>query len=130
MTDADINKFLDGFLAGDGETANDPKFEELAATVAATYAAIAWKTAIRCGAKEPPPPRLEKRHERDVLDVIMARSYPGERLDVSLARLTKAVQYLGFPTITAFSATAAYNTFTHLTETPYEPRGRGARTAL
>lgn len=127
VDDKTIGAFLDGFLAGDGETANRPEFEELAAIVAATYAESAWRTAFERGAKEPLRPKLEKKHERAVLDVIMARSYPGERLEVSLARLAKAVQSLGFPSITAFSANAAYNTFPHLTEIPYEPRRRERR---
>ena len=127
MTDADINAFLDGFLAGDGEAANDPKFEELAAIVAMTYAKSAWRTAFERGAKEPPRPVLKPSDQKSVLDVIMNRSYSGEALDISFSRMAKAVQTLGFPSITAFSATAAYNTFPHLSETPYEPRAKSRR---
>lgn len=129
MSDENIGKFLDGFLKGDGETANKPEFEELAAIVTMTYAESAWRTAFERGRPEPLTPRLDSRHEAAVLDVIMERSFPGERLEVSLARLTKAVQHLGFPTITAFSANAAYNTFPHLSEIPYEPRATRARSA-
>lgn len=127
IDDKTIDAFLDRFLAGDGEAANAPEFEELAAIVAMTYAQSAWRTAFERGAKEPPRPKLEKKHEAAVLDVIMARSYPGERLEVSLARLAKAVQTLGFPSITAFSANAAFNTFPHLSEIPYEPRRKERR---
>ena len=124
--DKTIDAFLDGFLAGDGEAAARPEFEELAAIVTAIYAESAWRKAFERGTKELPRPKLEKKHERAVLDVIMAYSFPGERIEVSLARLAKAVQSLGFPSITAFSATAAYNTFPHLSETPYVQRRKRA----
>ena len=127
MTGAgDIERFIDGFLAGDGEAANRPEFEELAVIVAMTYAESAWERALKDGSRCPPRPKLAKKDEHAVVDVILSRSYPGERLDVSLARLAKAVQSLGFPSITAFSATAAYNTFPHLSETPYVQRRKRA----
>lgn len=127
--DATIDKFLDAFLAGKADAADKPEFEELAAIVAMTYAKSAWRTAFERGAKEPPRPKL--RDESAVLDIIMTRSYPGEELDISLSRLLKAVQTLGFPYLNAFSAAAAYNTFPHLSEIPYEPRAkrRKARSA-
>lgn len=118
-TDADINAFLDAFLSDDAEAANRPEFESLAATVTAAYAESAYLDGHR-----PAVPRLKPGRESAVLDVIMSRAYPGENLEISLSRLSKAVQTLGFPLITAVSATFAYNTFPHLSEIPYVPKSQ------
>lgn len=116
-----LGRFIELFI-NDDPAAAGPEYEDLAAAVAATYAASAWRTAIEQGRRAPPPPELKKGREGAVLDLIMERSYPGEALDVSLARVSKAVQTLGFPTVNAFSVAAAYNTFPQLSEVPYEPR--------
>ena len=121
MTRETIAKFVDAFLADDAEECHKPEYENLAALVTMTYTESAWRTAMKRGAPEPPMPTLSPRHESAVLDVIMTNAYSGEPLEVSLSRLAKAVQQLGFPSLTAFSATAAYNTFPQLSETFYAP---------
>ena len=121
MTRETIAKFVDAFLADDAEECHKPEYENLAALVTMTYTDSAWRTAMKRGAPEPPMPTLSPRHESAVLDAIMSNAYSGEPLEVSLSRLAKAVQQLGFPSLTAFSATAAYNTFPQLSETFYAP---------
>lgn len=121
MTRETIAKFVDAFLADDAEECHKPEYENLAALVTMTYTESAWRTAMKRGAPEPPMPTLSPRHESAVLDAIMSNAYSGEPLEVSLSRLAKAVQQLGFPSLTAFSATAAYNTFPQLSETFYAP---------
>ena len=121
MTRETIAKFVDAFLADDAEECHKPEYENLAALVTMTYTESAWRTAMKRGATEPPMPTLSPRHESAVLDAIMSNAYSGEPLEVSLSRLAKAVQQLGFPSLTAFSATAAYNTFPQLSETFYAP---------
>lgn len=121
MTRETIAKFVDAFLADDAEECHKPEYENLAALVTMTYTESAWRTAMKRGAPEPPMPTLSPRHESAVLDAIMSNAYSGEPLEVSLSRLAKAVQQLGFPSLTAFSATAAYNTFPQLSETFYVP---------
>ena len=121
MTRETIAKFVDAFLADDAEECHKPEYENLAALVTMTYTDSAWRTAMKRGTREPPPPTLSPRHESAVLDAIMSNAYSGEPLEVSLSRLAKAVQQLGFPSLTAFSATAAYNTFPQLSEAFYVP---------
>ena len=121
MTRETIAKFVDAFLADDAEECHKPEYENLAALVTMTYTESAWRTAMKRGAPEPPMPTLSPRHESAVLDASMSNAYSGEPLEVSLSRLAKAVQQLGFPSLTAFSATAAYNTFPQLSETFYVP---------
>lgn len=124
MTRETIAKFVDAFLADDAEECHKPEYENLAALVTMTYTESAWRTAMKCGAPEPPMPTLSPRHESAVLDAIMSNAYSGEPLEVSLSRLAKAVQQLGFPSLTAFSATAAYNTFPQLSESYYVPQNK------
>lgn len=49
-----------------------------------------------------------------VLDLIMTHSPAAEPLRTSLSRLSRAVGYMGFPCVTAFSAWLAYRNFPHL----------------
>lgn len=49
-----------------------------------------------------------------VLDLIMQYSPPDEPLKTSVSRLSRAVGYMGFPCVSAFSAFLAYRKFTRL----------------
>ena len=51
-----------------------------------------------------------------VLDLIMANAPADEQLAISVSRLCRAVGYMGFPCVSAFSAWLAYRTFTRLKE--------------
>lgn len=56
MTSETIAKFVDAFLADDADECNKPEYENLAVIVAMTYAESAWRTAMKRGTREPPPP--------------------------------------------------------------------------
>ena len=114
-----ISRFLDLFLAGKAEAADNPEYADLAATVTATFAKGAWKAAIERGEKSPPLPSMAAEDEEAVKDIVMTHAYSSESWRMSMFRLARAIQHLGFARITPFTAAAAYQTFPHMSEVPY-----------
>lgn len=114
MTSAEREDAIAAFLRDDAELAADPRAVELLEVVA-----DAWSD--KAGDKRAVA-RIKPGREAAVLDVIMSCAYTGEGLDMSLARLARAVGYMGLPYISAFTAHAAYHKFPHLTEKPYHGR--------
>lgn len=115
MTDNDIDTFTTAFLTDDADTAMRPEFEELAIATVLTYAASS------CSLKNATVP-IKPGREQAVIDVIMTNAYPGESLQMSLARLSRAAGVIGFPCLNAFFASATYKIYPQLSEVPYGRR--------
>ena len=72
---------------------------------------------------------IAKDRTEAVLDLIMYNSPSDEPLRLSASRLCRAVGYMGFPCVTAFSAWLAYRKFPRLKELQHHGRKPTAKPA-
>lgn len=109
MDDSTIDKAIDAMLKGDTDTLFDVgDMEQIAVIMALTFASSPRKRGWRRFSAKLPK---DKESKDNVLDIIMANSYAGESLKVSLSRVAKAAWFMGFEVLTPFAAMCAYRTF-------------------